>query len=83
MRTDGGYETASPLFRMSIVAHAVSQCCCNSNMIFYVFFSHCMTFLAIKNVTFYYYVAGLENCCEKPVFCTPKNFQKSTRYFTV
>jgi len=67
MRTDGRFETASPLVRMSIVAHAVSQCCCNSNMIFYVFFSHSMTFLTIKNLTFYYYEAGLENCRENLV----------------
>jgi len=27
-----------------------------------------MRFLTIKNLTFYCYEAGLENCCEKPSF---------------
>ena len=36
-----------------------------------------MTFLTIKNLTFYYYEAGLENCCEKPsfIFVHPKTFK--------
>ena len=43
-----------------------------------------MTFLTIKNLTFYYYEAGLENSCEKPsfIFIHPKTF-KSPRYFTI
>jgi len=36
-----------------------------------------MTFLTFKNLTFYYYESGLENCCEKPsfIFVHPKTFK--------